>query len=245
MKKDYIVISSTSASVADYMKRNMAAVGCDETVLFAHTFRELEYCIDKIGFPKMIFIEANFCGQSTHFAVKSLLKRQACLQIKVFTFEDIPEYQIKRFVHRGADGFINIRDGNEKLREGLGIIFSGGVCLPDSVSDNDFDIGLPAAEVAGLTDIEVRIIRLYALCEDTNSIARKLNVRPRTLTTYYKPVIYKKTGAKTTVELAWYAIIKGIVNVEEYKGVFHTVNEFNRIKEQDETYHPELLLRRQ
>jgi DNA-binding NarL/FixJ family response regulator len=241
MRNDYIIVGSTSNYISSCVDKFIDECGYNGKVLFVSCTKDLGYTVRHFGLPKIVFIETCFCGQSTPFIVKHFMQQFEYLRIVIYGFEDISEHQVKRFMRCGAESYINVRSGEKELRDAIRIILDGGTYHEDK-RDFGADEDLITVDVDDISPYELCILREVSLCESLSSVAGKLGINYKTITDYYKPRIFKKTGANTPVEYLWYSLLSGLVSIEEGLSVFHTKNQFKQIKELDNAYNPEILL---
>jgi hypothetical protein len=241
MCNDYIIVGSTSSYITGCIEKFIDECDYNGKVLFVTCTKDFGYTVRNFGIPKIAFIETCFCGQSTPYIIKDFTQQFEFLRIAIYGFEDLSEQQVKRFMRSGAESYINIRSGEKELREAIRIILDGGTYYEDKYDSCSDENLLPVA-VNDISSQEVCILREVSLCESLSSVAGKLGINYKTVTDYYKPRIFKKTGANTSVEYLWYSLFSGLVSIEEGLSVFQTKNQFKQIKELDNAYNPEILL---
>jgi DNA-binding NarL/FixJ family response regulator len=141
--------------------------------------------------------------------IKAFAKRA---RVIVVTASEIPDHAIEA-LRAGASGIILKRFASETLTEAIHAVAAGRVWTPPSLAAD------LAAEVRGcneavLTARELQVVRYVARGLRNAEVARHLFISEQTVKAHLNN-IFQKIGVRDRVELALYALRRGIVTAQE------------------------------
>jgi DNA-binding NarL/FixJ family response regulator len=141
-------------------------------------------------------------------------KLQPQVEILVLTMYD-SERIVTQALRAGARGYVLKTDSGEKLIEAVEALSRHQPYFSNSVSDYilDFYLHHPiAGDESHLTPRERQLVKLVAEGNSNKQIARLLNVSIKTVETH-RAAAMRKIGAKTSADLALYAVRNQLVQV--------------------------------
>lgn len=132
-------------------------------------------------------------------------------RVAVLTASEVPEHAVEA-LRAGARGLILKRFAAETLIEAIHAIVAGHVWTPPELAPR------LAAELQGnvpsLTSREREVVRYVSLGLRNAEVARKLFISEQTVKAHLNNV-FEKVGVRDRVELALYAIRRGIISPRE------------------------------
>jgi len=177
--------------------RIVAEVASGEEVLHAVASRECDVLVLDISMPGPGFLE-------TLEGVKNLRPRLPVLVLSVYAEED----WAVRALRAGAAGYISKSHKVEELTAAIERLKRGGRYVTDTMAERlVFELGpdFESAPHQELSNREYAVLCLLAEGKLAKEIGARLDVSPRTVTTYRGRVL-RKLRLKTTADLIRYAL---------------------------------------
>jgi len=139
--------------------------------------------------------------------LKTIKKEMPGIRVLVLSAYREDHYAI-RALKEGADGYLNKESASESLIAAIRKVASGGKYLSPALAERiAVEIGVrtdrPLHEL--LSDREFEILKLIARGASLKDIAERLNISPKTVTTY-RARILEKTGLVSNAELTRYMV---------------------------------------
>ena len=161
---------------------------------------------------ELIVLDVMMPGATVLDNLAQIRSRDAAVPVLVLT--GVTEIEVVlETLQAGANGFIHKHRASEDLVEAIRQVSRGGTYL-----HTDTAVAVAAALRGGssgplhrqLSRRELEVFRRIALGESTRAIASQLNLSEKTVATYLSR-IREKTGLNSPVEIARYALQKGLV----------------------------------
>ena len=118
-----------------------------------------------------------------------------------------------RALRAGASGYITKQSATEELVQAIRKIISGGKYVSAALAEElAIDLDMASGKLAHetLSDREFQVMRLIAAGKKSSEIAEALSVTMSTVNTY-RTRIFEKMNMHSNVELARYAIERGLI----------------------------------
>ncbi|GHV93107.1 hypothetical protein AGMMS50268_36100 [Spirochaetia bacterium] len=208
-----IIVASTSAPIAEYVRKNLEQLTRMEPVLLALDLEDLKVKIRSYQ-ARLVFLESNFAGIATPYLMTVLKGRNKAARFAIFTFENGMKQEVRRFYNLGALGYVNYRDGPEACLAGYRKLLAGKEYFPEDVADYLDDYRLGEIKHQELTTQDMELLRLLSRGETAEEISMRLHLTYETVKNY-KSRIYKRCGVDNMVQLFLFALYMGYVSLEE------------------------------
>lgn len=150
-----------------------------------------------------IFLDISFPDQNISTTTVELMKHiLPNAKITIFTAMD-EEMYASRFIKAGADGFINKLSSDEELIFALDYFFKNGRYISENIKSKIIDDYLnkkTSSQISLLSDKELEVSQFIIKGYSTSSIAKTMNLKKSTISTYKKR-IYEKLEISNIAEL--------------------------------------------
>jgi len=164
----------------------------------------LEKILDKIKTNSfdIAILDAQFPDGNSLSMIDEIKKLQPKLKILIFTSFEEENYSL-RFIHEGADGFLNKLSEETEIRKSIQEMIEKGKSFPPftakmlQLSDESIALLNPLNQ---LTERELEIAVLYEKGFGNLEIANELSLRQNTISTFKKR-IFEKLKVSTLVDL--------------------------------------------
>lgn len=162
---------------------------------------DLDLVILDINMPEMDGIEVTQHIKDSGMRVKVL----------ILSMHNRTEF-IDKLVEVGADGYLLKNSGKVELVKAIDLISSGGRYFCNEVVKSNFNEKLIAlnSHQSELSPREKEVVQLIAKGMSSQQIALVLKLSPHTIDSHRKKIL-SKLGVKNSVEIAKYALRKGIL----------------------------------
>ncbi|MEL6536130.1 MAG: response regulator transcription factor [Bacteroidota bacterium] len=125
------------------------------------------------------------------------------------------------FMESGANGFLFKDAHPDEVDSAIRKVVNGGFYFNDAISaallkglKNKPQTAPSLGDAPALAEREIEVLKLICMELNTQEIADKMFLSPRTIEGYRKKLL-DKTGAKNTAGLVMYALKKGVVNLDD------------------------------
>ncbi|WP_375180744.1 response regulator [Chryseobacterium sp.] len=150
-----------------------------------------------------IFLDISFPDQNISTTTVELMKHiLPNAKITIFSAMD-EEIYASRFIKAGADGFINKLSSDEELFLALDYFFKNGRYISENIKSKIIDDYLnkkTSSQISLLSDKELEVSQFIIKGYSTSSIAKTMNLKKSTISTYKKR-IYEKLEISNIAEL--------------------------------------------
>ncbi|WP_336689250.1 MULTISPECIES: response regulator transcription factor [unclassified Chryseobacterium] len=150
-----------------------------------------------------IFLDISFPDQNISTTTVELMKHiLPNAKITIFSAMD-EEIYASRFIKAGADGFINKLSSDEELIFALDYFFKNGRYISENIKSKIIDDYLnkkTSSQISLLSDKELEVSQFIIKGYSTSSIAKTMNLKKSTISTYKKR-IYEKLEISNIAEL--------------------------------------------
>lgn len=150
----------------------------------------------------LLVLDINLQGGNTVLMVERVKNIQPSLKVLIFSAFDEEQFAL-RYIHAGADGYLNKLSAEEKITEAAVTILEGGKYISEKVKNKIFENTLnntPHNPLEALSDREMEVATLLASGDGNLEIASKLNIQMSTVSTY-KHRIFDKLKVTNLVSL--------------------------------------------
>ncbi len=190
---------------ADLLNREPDLVVCGE----AGTAREAMEAIPKLQ-PDLVLVDMALPDKDGLELIKDIQAIHPGLPVLAMSMQDESLYAA-RVLRAGGRGYVMKAEGPERLAAAIRMVLHGEVALSPRMSAKVLEsmVG-PAGNVeagpeAKLTDRELEVLRLFGEGWNTDEIARRLCLSPKTVDVH-RAHSKEKLGLKTTAEFTRFAI---------------------------------------
>lgn len=160
----------------------------------------------------LVLLDINMPGRSGLEVLEEIKRLR--LKARVLVLTSYPEEQFAlRAFKMGAAGYLTKQSVSDELITAVERVLSGGKYVTASLAERlASSLGEPeeTSPHEALSHRELQVLRLVAMGQATKEIADGLNLSEKTVATY-RARISEKTGLKTSVEIARYALKHGLV----------------------------------
>ncbi|GGB78840.1 DNA-binding response regulator [Flavobacterium suaedae] len=150
----------------------------------------------------LLVLDINLPGGNTVLMVERVKAIQPSLKVLIFSAFDEEQFAL-RYIHAGADGYLNKLSAEEKITEAAITILEGEKYISEKVKNKIFENTLnntPHNPLETLSDREMEVAALLANGDGNLEIANKLNIQMSTVSTY-KHRIFEKLNVNNLVSL--------------------------------------------
>ena len=152
--------------------------------------------------PDMVILDINIPGGKTTEMITEIRNVLPEVKILMFSAHEEESYAL-RYIHTGADGYLNKLSGEENIVEAVKSIMDYGKYLTDEIIDKLNDSTLmkePLNPFDKLSKREVEIVKLLVKGEGNLEISNGLGIQMSTVSTY-KNRVFEKLRLNNLVEL--------------------------------------------
>jgi DNA-binding NarL/FixJ family response regulator len=164
--------------------------------------------------PSIVFIEERFYFEGTPFFILQCLEKHKCLNIVVWSVEELTTAYAGRFINLGARSFIDFRKPIEETREAILSILKGDDCVSDEIREASASYAPLRFTSFKLTVDEVILIRLLVYGKSPLDIGKMLHLTEQTVR-FYLSRIYAKCAVSSREQLVLFALETNIVTAQE------------------------------
>ncbi|MFH6967742.1 response regulator [Flavobacterium sp. FlaQc-28] len=172
----------------------------DVTILHADNFDELLVQLNQK--QDLLFLDINLPGGNSTKMVEEIRSNYPDLLIMIFSAYDEARYAL-RYIHAGADGFLNKYSKDEEIIKAVELILENGKYISDVVKEVILENALlknPINPLEKLSDREIEVAELLVEGDGNLEISNKLNIQMSTVSTF-KTRIFDKLGINNIVKL--------------------------------------------
>ena len=173
----------------------------DLDIQFASTFSETLDKVKQFSYD-LIILDINIPGGKTTEMITEIRNVLPEVKILMFSAHEEESYAL-RYIHTGADGYLNKLSGEENIVEAVKSIMDYGKYLTDEIIDklNDFTLMKePLNPFDKLSKREIEIVKLLVKGNGNLEISNHLNIQMSTVSTY-KNRVFEKLKLNNLVEL--------------------------------------------
>ncbi len=173
----------------------------EATIIHAESFDQVMHILPEEK-PNVLILDINLPGGNSAAMVEKAKKTAPDLKILMFSAFDEEQYAL-RYIHAGADGYLNKLSSEEKIAEAVSILLNGGKYISDKVKNKILEntiYNTPANPLDLLSNREMEIAGMMAEGLGNLEIANKLNIQMSTVSTY-KNRIFEKLGVSNVVSM--------------------------------------------
>lgn len=160
----------------------------------------------------VVILDINMPGRSGLEVLQEAKRLRANTPVLVLTSYPEEQFALRSF-KMGASGYLTKQSVSDELIAAVRRILAGGkyvtASLAERLASSLGSVGEFAPHEA-LTQRELQVLHLVAMGKSTREIAEELALSHKTVATY-RARISEKTGLKTNVEIARYALKQGLV----------------------------------
>ena len=173
----------------------------DLDIQFASTFSETLDKVKQFSYD-LIILDINIPGGKNIEMIPEIRAIVPEVKILMFSAHEEESYAL-RYIHTGADGYLNKLSGEENIVEAVKSIMDYGKYLTDEIIDklNDFTLMKePLNPFDKLSKREIEIVKLLVKGNGNLEISNHLNIQMSTVSTY-KNRVFEKLKINNLVEL--------------------------------------------
>lgn len=173
----------------------------ESVILHAETF-ELAMALLSAEKPEILILDINLSGGNNASMVEKAKNATPHLKILIFSAFDEEQYAL-RYIHAGADGYLNKLSSEEKISEAVLTLKNGGKYISDKVKDKILENTIynkPVNPLDMLSNREIEIAGMLADGMGNLEIANRLNIQMSTVSTY-KNRIFEKLDVSNVVSM--------------------------------------------
>lgn len=173
----------------------------ESVILHAETF-ELAMALLSAEKPEILILDINLPGGNNASMVEKAKNATPHLKILIFSAFDEEQYAL-RYIHAGADGYLNKLSSEEKISEAVLTLKNGGKYISDKVKDKILENTIynkPVNPLDMLSNREIEIAGMLADGMGNLEIANRLNIQMSTVSTY-KNRIFEKLDVSNVVSM--------------------------------------------
>jgi DNA-binding NarL/FixJ family response regulator len=173
------------------------------------------FTVLKHSHPRLVFLETSYGYELTAYEIACLMTKFPHMSVAVFCNERILPSRAARFIHLGADSFVDMRLEHEaEIAQAFHSIVQGEMYVPEWVTAALEEYHLAAPDYATLQKSEMGILRLIALGNTVNDIALKLEITQGTVRNHISS-IHRRLGVHRHCELIPLALKMRAVSLDE------------------------------
>jgi DNA-binding NarL/FixJ family response regulator len=162
----------------------------------------------------MAFIEVDFFGDKTLGMLEYFKEYRLKMRVVMFSVYAIPKENVAKYYCWGADGFLNLRNNEDDIREQVIILLGGNRFLADDIHRYiDWYNGLPD-KPPHLTHREIEIVCFLAKGMAKKEVAAALQISKKTVDNHIAN-IYGKFGVHNSVGVLKLALSHGLLSVSD------------------------------
>jgi len=150
----------------------------------------------------LIFLDINIPGGNNLEMIKLIREKDEFIKILVFTSYDEAIFAA-RYIKAGAHGYLSKESSEEEFKEALLTVLNGHIYRSPTLKGLSTEERADKQEDASLNSLsnrEMEVANLLTKGQSTTEIARTLNIKLNTVSTY-KAHIYSKLDVNNVVEL--------------------------------------------
>jgi two-component system invasion response regulator UvrY len=184
---------------------------CDLEVTEARSAEEAIRLLSQNEWDVLI-LDINMPGRSGLEVLEEAKRIRAKTPVLILTTYPEEQFALRSF-KMGASGYLTKQSVSDELVAAVRRILAGGKYVTASLAERLASSLGSVAEYApheSLTQRELQVLYLVATGKSTREIADELALSQKTVATY-RARISEKTGLKTNVEIARYALKQGLV----------------------------------
>lgn len=171
------------------------------TIAHAESFDEVLKLLPEEK-PQVLVLDINLPGGNSATMVEKAKKVLPELKVLMFSAFDEEQYAL-RYLHAGADGYLNKLSSEDKIIEAIRTLLNGGKYISEKVKDKILEntiYNTPANPLELLSNREMEIAGMMADGLGNLEIANKLSIQMSTVSTY-KNRIFEKLGVNNVISL--------------------------------------------
>jgi DNA-binding NarL/FixJ family response regulator len=161
----------------------------------------------------LLLLDINMPGRSGLDVLEEARRLRPRMPVLVLTAYPEEQFALRAF-KMGAAGYLTKLSVSDELITAARRLLAGGKYVTVSLAERlatSVATGGEQAEHEALSHRELQVLRLIAMGRSTREIAVELNLSEKTVATY-RTRIAEKTGLKSNVEMARYALKHGLVD---------------------------------
>lgn len=171
------------------------------TISYASNFPETMKILQDTSFD-LIILDINIPGGKNTEMISDIKRLHSDVKILMFSAHE-EEFYALRYIHAGADGYLNKLSGEDKIVEAVKSIMTFGKYLTYEIMDKLNDSSLqkePLNPFDKLSKREIEIVKLLVKGDGNLEISNYLGIQMSTVSTY-KNRVFEKLKINNLVEL--------------------------------------------
>ena len=160
----------------------------------------------------VIVLDISMPGGNGLDALQALRKQGLKIPVLILSMHEEDQYAL-RMIRAGADGYLNKQSAPDKLIDAIRIVANGRKYISESLGEKmafALDENVEELSHKKLAKREYEVMLMICRGDKTNEIAQKLNLSPKTISTY-KNRILEKMQMSNVSELIRYALENNLI----------------------------------
>jgi two-component system, NarL family, invasion response regulator UvrY len=160
----------------------------------------------------LVLLDLNLPGRNGLEVLQEARRLRPKMPVLIFTFYNEEEYAL-RALKLGAAGYLTKQSRAEELVTAVNHVLNGGKYVSPSLAErlaSNLSGEIQQSPHERLSQRELLVLRLVAVGKTIREISAELSLSEKTVATY-RLRIAQKTGLKTNVEIARYALKRRLV----------------------------------
>jgi DNA-binding NarL/FixJ family response regulator len=160
----------------------------------------------------LVLLDINMPGRSGLEALEEAKRLRPKMPVLVLTSYPEEQFAVRAF-KLGAAGYLTKESASEELITAVKRVLAGGKYVTASLAErlaSTLGAADDQAPHEALSHRELQVLRLVALGKPIKEIASELTLSEKTVATYRTRIV-EKTGLRTNVDIARYALKQGLV----------------------------------
>ncbi|MDR1949015.1 MAG: LuxR C-terminal-related transcriptional regulator [Spirochaetaceae bacterium] len=213
MKRDAVVINSSSRRVAGEVRDFVMKAGCTDTIYTVHTAGAFRETVRQL-YPRLAFIETNCWYEASQYMTAQYAEAFPRMSIAVFGYERLTACKAAGFISLGAESYVDLRLDEKEIAEAFNRIIHRKQYLPPWVEKTAGKYSLSPPEQTWLRRCEIPVMRLAALGNGIEESALKLGIGRGTVRNRIS-AIHQKFNIHTVTDVISLALRIGVIRPEE------------------------------
>ncbi|MBK8881879.1 MAG: response regulator transcription factor [Bacteroidales bacterium] len=212
-----IIIADDNRLLSELLAGNLVDARDIEVVAVVENGREAVNKANEMN-PDIILMDIDMPVLDGVEATTQLVRDLPGIRVIALTGHSKNQY-IKKMLEAGASGYLNKNCGFEELVKAIHTVYSGNKYLSEEITDiviKDYlekDVVVHGSD-SELSERETEILKLIVDGIPVSAIADRLFVSVKTVNTHRQNIL-EKLNLKSTADLVKYALIKGIISLDQ------------------------------
>ncbi|MBK7712949.1 MAG: response regulator transcription factor [Bacteroidales bacterium] len=212
-----IIIADDNRLLSELLAGNLVDARDIEVVAVVENGREAVNKANEMN-PDIVLMDIDMPVLDGVEATTQLVRDLPGIRVIALTGHSKNQY-IKKMLEAGASGYLNKNCGFEELVKAIHTVYSGNKYLSEEITDiviKDYlekDVVVHGSD-SELSERETEILKLIVDGIPVSAIADRLFVSVKTVNTHRQNIL-EKLNLKSTADLVKYALIKGIISLDQ------------------------------